>query len=493
MRRVMSVLAGVLLALSFAPFHAFFLAPIALAVLFSQWVGTTPRQAFSHGYLFGRGYFGAGVHWIYWPTGVYGAGGFVAGALATPAFIAFLALFPAVLGGLHARFLPARGTPALLLWFPVSWALLDWVRSWFLTGFPWLVTGYAQTETWLGAWSPVFGVFAVSWWSAVVGGALVVLARRQDAGRGIALALLVAAWGSGFGLSHIRWTTETGESLSVSLVQGNIPQEKKWLTEQQMPTLTTYVSATRDAPPSDLIIWPETAISLFYHEVKDSVLPRLAALVEARESALLSGIIQYDFERKAYFNSVINVAQPETEWYAKRHLVPFGEYLPLRRYLGELLDILGAPLGDFQPGTHSGYWIRAAGVTLGVSICYEDAFGAEIIRALPEAGVLVNVSNDGWFGRSIAPAQHIQMAQMRARETERYLLRSTNTGISAIIDPTGQIVARSPQYAVDTLSGRVAVRTGLTPYARWGDWPVVTALLLLTGIGIIRRRQTRSG
>ena len=487
-----SLLAGLFSVFAFAPFGLFWLAPITLAVFFYAIVDShLPKIAFLRGYGFGLGFFGAGIYWIYVSTGVYGTGGPLAGVLSTIAFVGFLALFPASMGWFFRRCFNSSHDRQLLIWLPIVWVMWEWIRSWIFTGFPWLTIGYSQTEFFVGAMAPVVGVFGISYAVALFAGAMTVLARGSAKARISSACVMLSVFGIAFLCSLPTWTTPVRSSISVALVQGNIAQEQKWLPEQQLPTLYTYSTETEKVWGTDLIVWPETAISMFYHEVVGDFIPALEEKALAEGSDIITGIIEYDFEQRRYFNSLITIGSTH-EFFAKKHLVPFGEYLPLRGLLGDLLDILGVPLDDFKAGNPDKYILHAAGEAVGVSICYEDAFGNEIIRALPEATLLVNVSNDGWFGDTIAPHQHLQMAQMRARETERYLLRSTNTGITAIIDHHGQVISRAPQYTLYTLTGVAEPRTGMTPFSRFGNWPVISilSLLLLVGLTLHRRKSS---
>jgi len=271
-------------------------------------------------------------------------------------------------------------------------------------------------------------------------------------------------------------------------VQGNIPQELKWQPEQQGATLERYVALTRQHLDSDLVVWPETAVPAFYDQVEADFLEPLGMELQQYGVSLLTGIPVLDRSRWEYFNAVISLDQPQ-RFYYKVHLVPFGEYLPLRDWLAEVLDFLPVPEADFSAGDPQQPLLTAAGYPVGASICYEIAFGEQLIGALPEAAFLVNVSNDAWFGDSLAPHQHLEMARMRARETERYLLRATNTGISAIIDADGRLLVQSRQARTEAISADLEPRKGATPYVRYGNWPVVIAcsLVLLAGVGAGRR------
>jgi apolipoprotein N-acyltransferase len=291
-------------------------------------------------------------------------------------------------------------------------------------------------------------------------------------------------------LNRIQWTVSQGEEIPVALVQAAIEQEIKWQPEQIQRTLELYLSLSEPYWGKKLIIWPETAVPVFYHEAT-AFIERLETLARQRQSVLLTGIPYMDPAGKNYYNSLM-VIDSQREIYHKRHLVPFGEYLPFGRWLRPLLGFLRIPMSDFSAGVSPQPLVHAADIPVGVSICYEDVFGEEVIEALPEARLLLNISNDAWFGDSIAPHQHQQMARMRARETGRYMLRATNTGVSAIIDEKGKIISKAPQFKPHVIAGSVKLFSGSTPYARFGNLPVILfSLLILISCLIYQSKHSR--
>jgi apolipoprotein N-acyltransferase len=476
-----ALLAGAAVPLGLAPFGWYPLTLLALAVLAALLWRATPRDALRLGWLFGLGQFGVGVSWVYISIYLYGQAGLVLAVAVMLLLVAFLALYPAVMAWVVAR--AGVHTPGrfLVLLFPAAWALTEWLRSWFFTGFPWLNVGYSQVDGPLLGFAPLLGVYGVGWLLALSAGLLVWVLRGRGAARVGGASALVLLWILGSGLSQLHWSEPAGPPLRATLVQGNIPQELKWQPAQQRGTLERYVALTREHLDSDVVVWPETAIPAFYDEVQGEFLGPLRQELKGHEVALITGVPVLDRSRWRYFNAVISLQQPG-RFYYKVHLVPFGEYLPLRDWLAEALDFLPVPEADFSSGDPQQPLLTAAGYPFGASICYEVAFGEQLIGALPEAAFLVNVSNDAWFGDSLAPHQHLEMARMRARETERALLRATNTGISAIIDADGQLLARTRQSHAEAVSATIEPRTGATPYVRWGNWPVVVvaaALMLL--------------
>jgi apolipoprotein N-acyltransferase len=483
------VVVGAALPLAFAPWELSPLAPLLLAVLFGLWLQPqAPGRAALRGWLFGLGFFGAGTSWVRESFGFSDVPA-AAALVLTAGFVAFLALYPALLGYLQGRLAGGlSGRWRALGVLPAGWVLLEWVRGWFLTGFPWIQVGYSQVEAPLGWLAPVFGAYGVGWAVAASAGLLVVLARggwRERVGAGTALAALwVVAWG----LGQVEWTQASGPPRNVAVVQGNIAQDLKWKDEQRVASMAHYLALTREHWDADLVVWPETAVPAFAHRVR----PFLADLAdEARThgAGLLLGIPFRDLETGRYYNSVMSLGA-EVGVYHKRHLVPFGEYVPLSSVLGRLLDLLNAPMSDFSSGPPDQPPLPVDGLQVGVSICYEDAFGEEVMHALPAADLLVNVSNDAWFGDTVAPHQHQQKARMRAIEAGRDLIRATNTGISAIINWRGAVTASAPQFQSAVLRGVVIPRTGTTPYAVLGNAPVVAgAVFTLLAAWAVRRRR----
>lgn len=486
---LLALVAGGLLVLAFAPFSQGWIAPFALAALFALWLPVSPGRAAWRGWLFGVGLFGGGVYWVYFSMHVYGQLPPVLAALFTVIMALLLALCTALAGWLALRFSPPQAAVRLLLVFPAVWVLLEWVRSWLFTGFPWLYVGYTQLELPLVGMSPVAGVFGVGWLLALSAGLLVVLARpgarRPRVTAAVAMLIL---WTGSWALGTVQWTSPKGEPLRVSLLQPNVAQLRKWDPAYRREILLQYVRMTREHWDSDLIVWPETAVPVFYDQVEHGYLDAIEAEARRHDTDILVGV-PVRRGNGVYYNSMLSLGGSRA-FYHKRHLVPFGEYIPLRALLGSLLDILQVPMSNFSSGGAGQAPLPAAGHGAGISICYEIAFPAEVRSFLPEAAWLVNVSNNTWFGDSSAPHQVLQMAQMRALETGRYVLSATNDGMTAIVDDRGQVRARAAQFQVTTLSGSLQPRSGATPYVRFGEWPVlvVAAVAWLAGVLVARRR-----
>ena len=290
-------------------------------------------------------------------------------------------------------------------------------------------------------------------------------------------------------LRQTDWTQPAGEPFKVTLLQGNIPQDAKWQSEYKLSTLNMYADMTREHWDSRLIVWPETAVTVYYHQVRDSHFAPLEAEARSHGADLLMGLPVSDQQTPHHYYNALAGLGRTPGFYFKRHRVPFGEYLPLRPVFGWVLEILDIPMADFSAGPDRQPPIVAAGYPLAASICFEDIFSHEARAALPEAAYLVNVTNDAWFGDSMAPHQHVQMARMRAIESGRYMARASNSGITAIIGPKGEVLARAPMFVKTTLTGSIRPMQGRTPYVLWGDAAVFALVLTVLGMAIWLSRR----
>ena len=458
---------GALSVLGFAPWGWFPLPVLALAALYYSARTGAVRMAMTKGFAFGLGYFGFGVSWVYVSLHDFGMMPLPLAVAATVLFCAFLALFPAAALALSVRMGQAGGWRWLAA-ATGTWLLIEWLRGWLFTGFPWLALGYAQVPASpLAGYAPVLGVYGVS-------GLVVFSAAALALHRVWALLLIAAVWFGGWMLQAVEWTQPAGRPLTVSLVQGNVAQELKFAPEKRAQTLGDYLRLTQ-ASASRLVILPETALPMFLDDVPSDYLAAMQRQVRGQGGDLLLGVPERLADGR-YFNSVVSLGASPMQTYRKRHLVPFGEFVPYG--FGWIVDYLHIPLSDFSRGEEVQAPMSVAGQRVAVDICYEDAFGEEIVRALPAATLLVNVSNDAWFGNSASPWQHLQIAQMRALETGRYMLRANNTGISAAIDHKGRVVGQIAPFEQNVLHTQAQGFEGLTPYARFGNWPAVLLALL---------------
>lgn len=486
------VILGALTTLAFAPFNASFVNLLTLAAMYELWFRASPGRAFLRGWLFGLGNFATGVYWIYISTHVFGGAPAWLGVFLTAFLVAYLALYPALVGYISARWL-ATGpiTRALLVW-PALWTLSELLRDWMFTGFPWLSTGYAWVGTLIKTAGPVVGVFGMSWLVALFAGLLWLLLRAPAWFRPLAAAIGIAIVAAFFLLpGPLVWTHDAHtKPIGVTLIQGNISQARKWAPDNLEPTMERYRELTAASDKSRLLIWPEAAIPALYDQIKKIYFADLSRELKARGQTLLTGMLVRDPDSGRIYNGVIALGM-DSGLYLKRHLVPFGEYFPVPGFVRSLMkNWLGLPYDNISAGPWRQSPIMVAGVPVGVSICYEDAFSDDIRSLLPQARLLVNVSNDAWFGDSIAAAQHLQIARMRALETGRPLLRATNTGISATIGPDGSLYGTTPQFKVQRLRATVLPRTGVTPFVRYGNLPlwIATILCCLAGFMLARVR-----
>lgn len=483
--RLYALVCGALTPLAFAPLSIYPLAILLPAVMFWLWLDKTPREAAWAGFCFGLGLFGTGVSWVYVAIHVFGHTIAPVAAFMTLLFVAFLALVPALQGYVSARLLvgyrqrASYESYALLLVLPACWLLFEWLRGWVLTGFPWLNLGYSQIDSPLAAAAPYVGVYGLSALSLISSGLLLLLVRHKSMRLKGGIAL-VTVWGGVALLGFASWTTPIDKPIRVSIVQGNVPQITKWDQDKINLRLDTYESLTQQHWDSDLIFWPENSISMFYQDIKESYFAPLEAEARRHNTELIVGLPYINLETRKYYSSLLSLGKTPGV-YHKRHLVPFGEYVPLEFLIRGLVNFFDLPMSSFSRGEKKQSVIMAAGQPMAPSICYEDAFGEEVIDFLPEATVLINGSNNAWYGNSLAPHQHLQISRMRALETGRMLIRGTTNGISAIVDHRGKVVTRSPQFERFVLQGEVQPRQGATPYVRFGNWPIIILLLLAAG------------
>ena len=481
-----------------------FIGMAALTLLLSLWAGEraaeSPKAAAAGSFAFGLCAFSAGCYWIYHSVRIV-SGGPVALAIALVVLLAAVMGCWYALGGYWAaRMQPKRPWMALLLVLPCVLVLTEWLRGWVFTGFPWLSAGYLTAPVFAGRFPAMLaslgGMYLVGLTTALLAGACLFVWRSAPGlmSRAVGLVLLL---GGATGLGQIPITAQDAPSrgqLHARLVQGGIPQERKWLEEEFLPTLTRYEllsfgqAMASASPGPSLIIWPEVAVPQTQDFVRD-YLDEMDRLLRARRIALALGILtETDAGR---FNSLIVLGNGRGT-YHKHHLVPFGEFFPVPDAIRDWLLSMNLPASDLVPGPAGQTPLTAGEAVCGVSICYEAAFGSEQRRWAPAAEVLINVSNDGWFGDTVALEQHLDMARVRAIETGRYLLRVTGTGITAAVDPGGRIIDRLPKYEPGFLDVSVARLTGATPYVRHGEWPVVVLCLLL-GIALPAAVRIREG
>jgi len=476
LRFITVFLAGLLMPLSFAPINWGPVSVLALAFLFYQWQQGNARQAWWLGWVFGTAMFLGGVYWVYVSMHDFGYIPVFFAALLTLLFALFLGLFPAVVGWLSLRYFHVGKGLQLWLVFPLIWVLFEWIRSWLFTGFPWLNIGVSQVGWPLMGYAPLFGEYGMSWLVALTASAIVFCLDTVMAKRILTVVLLGLCWLAGGLLNEVEWTEAQGEPFEVALVQADVDQEKKWNPDFREEIISSYLEQTQPYWGVDVIIWPETAISAFYDHVPD-IVDGLEQRARQFGSDMLVGIPSRDIESGDYYNSILSLGE-ERGLYHKRHLVPFGEFIPFQAWISDVLDFMGLPMSGFSRGSAQQSPLMAGGYLAGLTVCYEIIFNSEVIQSLPEAHYLVNVSNNTWFGDSSMPHQQLQMAQLRARETERYVLSATNNGVSAVVDSRGVILSVSPRGQKHVLREKVQARSGATPYVYWGNYLVLTFIAI---------------
>jgi apolipoprotein N-acyltransferase len=492
-----ALVAGMALALSFAPLDIWPLAFVAPAVLMWLWQDSAPRRAAVHGFWFNAGTFSVGTYWLYIAIAQIGGAPLLLTFFLMIGLISIMGAYHALLGWFVAKYLPSRGALRWILGIPGAWLIIEWWRGWFLTGFGWLSLGYSQTDTWLAGFAPVIGQFGIGLVILIVAGALLTLWLGSRRERLVAGALIFVVAGAAFALHGRSWTSPSGAPVSVAIVQGAIPQDEKWIDENLEKTLEVYRDLTRQAHGAQIIVWPESAIPDLANNHIDFY-KTVYQEASAKGSSLVMGTMRMEENPRTgeaeAFNSVLAMdrASPGVGWYDKHHLVPFTEFVPVPDFVRKWLCLRNLPCADFTHGAAKQEPFEAAGQKIAASVCYEDAYGSTQLPALRTATMLVNVTNDAWFGESTARYQHLQISRMRSLEAGRPMVRAANTGVSAVIDSDGRIVATAAEYAPTVLVADLQPRIGLTPYARTGNSLIVMLALVLAGVGTYFRLGRKS-
>lgn len=483
---LISLISGAVFSFALAPFHWWWLAILSPALLYACLKGRNPKQALFLGWSYGFGLWFVGAFWLYTSIHTYGDTNAVLSVLMIAIMALVMGLFTAVQTWLYRRFFPE--TP---LTFAPLWVAFEWAKTWVFTGFPWLFAGYAFTERFLDSYAPLFGVFAVSFVVIILACALVEVLHRKLIWIIPSTLLLLGAWGASF-ITFVQPKAE--KPLSVSLIQGNIPQDLKWLTEYQVKTLQIYVDLTRNEWGRDLIVWPESSIPLFQSDIPD-FLNMMDQRAKQTGSAWVTGIPYWDLKESKqvgqpmYYNSMMASGADSSGLYKKQRLVPFGEYIPLSGLLSWVLPALqnDPSMSGFSRGESDQQPFKIKDHKLAAAVCYEVAYPNLTRRNAENSDFLVTVSNDAWFTGTAGPQQHLQMVQMRAKENGRWFIRATNTGVTAFIDHNGHIVKQAPIDQKAVLRGDLPAMQGETLYTRLSDWPILILSLLLLIVGWIYR------
>ncbi len=484
---IVFVILGALNVLAFSPFKLWWVSIVSLSmmlILFSECRG----QGFKVGFLYGLGMFGAGVSWIFNSLYDYGEAPLIAAVVMVIVSSLVLSLFLAVMMKLY-DVLQSNNSFTRIICFVSIWVLIEWSRSWMFTGFPWLLLGHTLVDSPLKGIVPIFGAFGgsalIAFFSIAVF-EMVYASRKTVESWILALSIVFACI---IFSSAIQWTQPAAKDpVNVAAVQANIPFEMKWDKSRRDEVYQAYVDLTRQHLDSRIIVWPETAIPTFYRVANQDFIPLFEKELTQNNAELISGVFTYEPGSERIFNSFVTLGG-ERQFYSKKHLVPFGEYIPLRIIFNFFQTIVTIPMSDLHPGEGSSI-LKLNNIPVGVSICYEVAFGEEINEALPDAQILINVSNDAWFGDSFAPHQHLQIARTRALETGRYMIRATNTGVSAIIDSQGKILSQSGQFVAEVVSGKVWAMEGVTPFIIWGNWAIIIIMIGLLLIVFVQYRKS---
>ena len=500
---LVALLAGALNVFSFAPFHLWPLQIISLALLFllvAQNTDTSIRRSAILGWAYGFGEIFFGISWLIILMTRFNDLPIWLSLIGMALLAGFLAL-PAMMVMLSGSYLQRRWRPSAFVVFifvlPAIWALNEWLRGWFFSGFPWLVSGYAHTVSPLAGYSPLLGVFGVGWISSLISGAIALIMLQPQSWKKLS-ALMVFLLGSGLLLSQYSWTQPHGQAITARLLQGNVDQGLKFDLDRVKESLDLYQDMIV-AAPADLIATPETALPMLTSHLPLDYLPRLNAYAKNTNSSLIVGVVAHDGD-DLYANSVLGFGseyQKQSYRYDKHHLVPFGEFIPFG--FGWFINLMKLPFNGLTSGVKVPYAMQVKDQLILPNICYETLFGEEIAQQLRSqasskigaATILLNVSNMAWYGDSIAMPQHLQISQMRVLETGRAMLQVTNTGATAFINAQGEIVSQLKPYTKDTLLVRVQGMTGLTPYIMFGNATVIVLALLslLLAYGVSKRNS----
>lgn len=495
---IMALVAGAIFSFSLAPYGIWPLALISPAILYALLISPiTNKRAFLLGQAYGVGYWCVGAFWLYNSIHTYGNVPAPLAILAIGVMGLGMGLFHALMAVVFNRFVGKQPFA-----FASLWTLQEWLKTWVLTGFPWLFVGYAFTDqAWLSSLAPVFGVLAVSFVAVLLASSMVEVFRSRAGYLLISLVPILAA--VALQLVSPQWTqAKDTPNLTVSLVQGNIPQEQKWLTELRGKTLQIYASMTKSEWDSDVVIWPESSIPMF----QTQVLPFMSGIAKIAEETDTTWVVGVPFVDGAaynpetdpyppFYNSVIAMGDGKAGVYKKQRLVPFGEYVPFSGVLN-VFPSLSLGIMNFSRGDANQDALSVAGQKMGSAICYEVAYPDTTRKNAVGSDFMLTVSNDAWFGTTAGPLQHLQMVQMRALETGRWFVRSTNNGVTAIIDHNGNIIKRAPQFERVVLRGEVQARQGKTPYVSHGNTPVlifIGILLLLSVLGFVAKNRAMRG
>ncbi|QEW05441.1 apolipoprotein N-acyltransferase [Nitrincola iocasae] len=477
-----ALLSGALAVFAFAPFSLPLFALISPAALFLLLKDIQPLKAAWIGWCYGCGFFGAGVSWVWVSIHVYGGASVLLATLATSLFVMALALLFALQAWLLVRIFHSKTTS--WLGFIAVWIGFEWLRSWFLTGFPWLLLGYTWLDTPLKSLAGLSGVWGLSLMTLCLAiGSVQAITQRSSKPLFLALALPLLSLSL-----PSSWTSEKPvPHLQVALVQPNISQHEKWDSSQLEAILQQHIDLSKPYQDHDLIVWPETAIPSLYYQAAPYTEDFFSHL-NTIGTTLISGFpfMTYDTDNPDIrrFHNSLGIFSQGNGVYHKQRLVPFGEYVPLEQQLRGLIDFFDLPMSEFSLPEHTDLMLQVGQTQLATLICYEIAYPELTRRSAMNSDLILTVSNDAWFGDSLAAEQHLQIARMRALENGRWVIRGTNDGITAVIAPDGGLNQRLSRKQPGVLSASIPSMQGQTPYQKVGVWPVLGISLLLLLLGL---------
>lgn len=493
-RPLAAAVVGALTTLAFAPYQIWafaFFSPFLLLLLLHR---QTTRSAVLIGYAWGFGQFATGISWVHVSIDNFGGMPKAASLLLMLLLVGYLASYPALWAGALNRFFPLSQRRRYLLAAPALWLISEWLRGWVMTGFPWLWLGYSQIDSPFATFAPLGSVELISLLILVVAGALAYTALHRVWSM-LLIPLVIMA--TSFGLRQIDWVTpDINRTTQVALVQGNIEQELKWNPEQRWPTIAKYTQLSQKNWDADLIIWPEAAIPAFELEIPD-YLHDLDQTARLHHSAIITGIVNIGANRQ-FYNSVLAVGDTPnepyhydlTQRYHKHHLLPFGEFVPFETLLRPIAPFFNLPMSSFSRGEFIQSNLIANGRHLAPALCYEIAFNEQVRQNVTdETDFILTLSNDAWFGHSIGPLQHMEIARMRALELGKPLIRATNNGVTAVTDYKGQILKQLPQFETGVLRAELISTQGQTPYHQLGRWPLYVWVVASLLLGFLLPRQ----
>ncbi|OAN18833.1 apolipoprotein N-acyltransferase [Photobacterium jeanii] len=497
-RPLLAALAGALATLSFAPYGYWPLSFISLIAFFFLLLNQSVKRSALIGFSWGLGLFGTGISWVHVSIDTFGGMPKIASLFLMGSLISYLALYPTLFGALFNRFNRGRPFHQLMLSGPVLWLLLDWIRGWAFTGFPWLWLGYSQINSPFADIAPIFGVEGITLAMVLISAGIVAAISDRNW-----RPLLVPATVLGLTLAvhGIEWVKPNPEkTVDVALVQGNVPQELKWLPSERWPTLMKYIDLTRENWDADLIIWPEAAIPALEAHLP-SFLQNLDEVARENNSTVITGVLDQK-ENGEFFNNILTLGLNNAKQYdyntatrySKHHLLPFGEFVPFGDLLRPIAPFFNLPMSSFSRGDYVQPNLNANGYQIAPALCYEVAFSEQVRQNVDiNTDFLLTLSNDAWFGTSIGPFQHMEIAQMRSLEVGKPLLRATNTGVTAVVDYKGQITAQIPQFETQVLRTKVTSTDGLTPYTSLGSWPLYGYILWSLALSMVLIRRQNGG